>query len=77
MDGRKGGDEPIYLHLRLKSNLMIKKNISLFLFMIKPPFLKDWAMPNLITLTTNGSVLPVPGNQVFVLKASYDSYDFL
>lgn len=43
--------------------------------MIKPPFLKDWAMPNLITLTTNGSVLPVPGNSnhVFVSR-SYHNY---
>lgn len=38
-------DELAYLHLRLESHS--KKKLGLFLFIIKPLFLKDWAMPHL------------------------------
>jgi hypothetical protein len=35
--------------------------------MIKLPFLKDQAMPPPVTLTTNGSALPVPGVPIMSL----------
>ena len=69
----------------------IKDKLGSFLFMIKPLFMKDWAMRPPATLTTNGSVLSVSGMAImslfqklfitilqpyFCLKGCMTTYDY-
>jgi hypothetical protein len=59
--------------LGLKAMLYSKDELGLFLCMIKSVS-QGLGYPPPITLTTNGSILPVPGNsnQAFVSKGYYD-----